>query len=215
MKGDSFAMGNPAPTALDSGIGLWFAYNSGNTTFRVGNPVGNVVRWDGSELLVRTGDLTIDNRGLTILNSVTSGGYTGARGVKWDVPGPCDPYLYAYGSRFDLAWVNAAGCPSSVNLSTVAGGVQQGAMPTLNADVAADSFISLEAPRILLRGANARPSSPRRRPDMSARSCEVNNAGAGGTLGQLHKIDGYLGAFQLGGCSWAFWGGVLVAFTCP
>jgi len=160
MKGDSFAMGNPAPTALDAGKGLWFANSGGplgvgTATFRVGDPAGNRVRWDGSDLIVKTGDLTIDNLGLTIVNTFGSG-YSGSRGVKWDLPGTCDPYVFGYGTSgnggvLDLGWTVVNNCSSRVRLFTSTFSTQSGSSLLLIHDYPAPSRSVLTASELVLK----------------------------------------------------------------
>lgn len=160
MKGDSFAMGNPAPTALDAGKGLWFANSGGplgvgTATFRVGDPAGNRVRWDGSDLIVKTGDLTIDNLGLTIVNTFGTG-YNGSRGVKWDLPGTCDPYVFGYGNTgnggaLDLGWTIVSNCRSRTNLFTSTFSSQNGAGLQLIHDYPALSRAILTGVELVLK----------------------------------------------------------------
>lgn len=48
----SFAIGSPVPSAYGTGTGIWMGKDAGVYKFRVGNPVGNRVTWDGSTLAV-------------------------------------------------------------------------------------------------------------------------------------------------------------------
>ena len=47
-------------TTYNNGIGWWLDYNAGTPRFRVGNPLGDRIQWDGSGLNVKSGLLTID-----------------------------------------------------------------------------------------------------------------------------------------------------------
>jgi hypothetical protein len=52
-------------TALDIGTGYWLSA-SGTPTFRVGNPSGNQLKWDGTNLTIGQGTLAIDSTGITL-----------------------------------------------------------------------------------------------------------------------------------------------------
>jgi hypothetical protein len=64
-----------AATALDTGTGL---YMSGGATplLRVGNPVGNRIRWDGSTLTIQSERLLINSTGVQLTATSTLGGDT-------------------------------------------------------------------------------------------------------------------------------------------
>jgi hypothetical protein len=48
----SLAIGQPLPSAYGTGTGVWMGNDSGTYKFRVGNPSGNRLTWDGSTLSV-------------------------------------------------------------------------------------------------------------------------------------------------------------------
>lgn len=53
-----FSMGNPAPTTYGSGIGLWQGKDAGVYKWRLGNPAGNRIEWDGTNLNI-VGTVTV------------------------------------------------------------------------------------------------------------------------------------------------------------
>jgi hypothetical protein len=63
----SIALGNPLPSAYGTGTGVWMGKDTGAYKFRVGNPAGNQLTWDGSALTV-TGTINA--------SSGTIGGFT-------------------------------------------------------------------------------------------------------------------------------------------
>lgn len=62
-SGPSFALGASLPTAYGTGTGVWMGKDSGTYKWRVGNPAGNRVQWDGSSLTV-----VGDGGGITNIN---------------------------------------------------------------------------------------------------------------------------------------------------
>lgn len=48
----SFAIGSPVPSSYGSGTGIWMGNDGGIYRFRVGNPAGNRMTWDGSTLQI-------------------------------------------------------------------------------------------------------------------------------------------------------------------
>lgn len=60
-------------SAFDTGVGYWLDYNAGTPRFRVGDPAGNRVSWDGTDLTLVSATVTIDDTGI----SVTPGGGSG------------------------------------------------------------------------------------------------------------------------------------------
>lgn len=69
-------------TALSTGAGLWIAAGSGTPTFRVGDPAGDYLQWDGSTITLKSQQLTIDSNGITIVPTST---YIGIRSYKFNV----------------------------------------------------------------------------------------------------------------------------------
>ena len=55
-----------AATTFAAGTGWWLDYNSGTPRFRVGNPSGDQIAWDGLNLSVRASNLTVDPNGVTV-----------------------------------------------------------------------------------------------------------------------------------------------------
>jgi hypothetical protein len=60
-----------AASALTTGTGIWLAANSGTPQFRIGNPAGNSLRWDGTTLELYSERLRITGNGLSILGDST------------------------------------------------------------------------------------------------------------------------------------------------
>jgi hypothetical protein len=69
----SIAIGQPLPSAYGTGTGVWAGNDSGTYKFRVGNPSGNRLTWDGSTLAI-----VGDGSGLTSINggNITTGTVT-------------------------------------------------------------------------------------------------------------------------------------------
>lgn len=53
-------------TAFTTTTGWWLDYNAGTPRFRIGNPSGNMVKWDGTDLTVVSANVTIDSTGITL-----------------------------------------------------------------------------------------------------------------------------------------------------
>jgi hypothetical protein len=53
-------------TALDTGAGVWLAANSGTPQFRIGNPSGNRIRWDGSNVTIAANNFTVDGSSVRV-----------------------------------------------------------------------------------------------------------------------------------------------------
>lgn len=68
----SFALGATLPTAYGTGTGIWMGKDSSTYKFRVGNPAGDRVTWDGTALAV-VGTLTATSG---TIGSFTIGGTT-------------------------------------------------------------------------------------------------------------------------------------------
>jgi hypothetical protein len=66
-------------TALNTGTGYFL---SGSATFRVGNPSGDYLRWDGTNMTVKSSNLTIDSNGVKLLPGSGTWGFSNAFG--WD-----------------------------------------------------------------------------------------------------------------------------------
>lgn len=72
-------------TAVDTGIGYWLAHNAGTPQFRIGNPAGNRVKWDGTDLTVVSANVVLDSTGLTVAYRSGSAAGTGY-GFQFDSP---------------------------------------------------------------------------------------------------------------------------------
>lgn len=60
-------------TAWDNGTGIWMDYNGGSPRFRVGETgSGEQISWDGGELTLISGPITIDGTGLTTTGSLSA-----------------------------------------------------------------------------------------------------------------------------------------------
>lgn len=71
-------------TALATGTGFWLDATS-TPTFRVGDPAGNQIKWDGTNVTVKAGNMQID--GSTIKIAVVDSGsvFDSSRGYTFDV----------------------------------------------------------------------------------------------------------------------------------
>ena len=57
-------------TAFGTGTGYWLGWNSGTPQMRVGHPSGNRLEWDGTNLKVVSGNVTIEpGQGITVLST--------------------------------------------------------------------------------------------------------------------------------------------------
>jgi hypothetical protein len=61
--GGHFASG---ASSFSAGTGIWLAYNGGTPQFRVGNPSGNLLSWDGTNAVMKAGNVTIDSSSIRI-----------------------------------------------------------------------------------------------------------------------------------------------------
>ena len=78
----SFALGNPVPTAYGTGTGIWMGKDT-SYKFRVGDPAGNRVTWDGTDLTVVSDTVSIDTTGITVVV-----------GTTFSVPDPSQSYRF-------------------------------------------------------------------------------------------------------------------------
>jgi cytoskeletal protein CcmA (bactofilin family) len=67
----SIALGSPVPSAYGTGVGVWTGKDSSVYKLRVGDPAGNRLAWDGTNLTLVSVNTTIDSTGITIVPSVT------------------------------------------------------------------------------------------------------------------------------------------------
>jgi hypothetical protein len=58
-------------TACATGTGWWLDYNAGTPQFCIGNPSGNLLKWDGTDLTLVSLNLTIGSSGVAITDSTT------------------------------------------------------------------------------------------------------------------------------------------------
>lgn len=61
-----FALGATLPTSIDTNSGIWLGEVGGVTQARFGDPAGNRIRWDGTNLKIVSQHLTIDENGVVI-----------------------------------------------------------------------------------------------------------------------------------------------------
>jgi len=63
-------------TAFGTGTGWWLDYNAGTPRFRIGNPSGQYLQWDGTNFVFvgAAGNFTVDSSGVTI-SAATGGAY--------------------------------------------------------------------------------------------------------------------------------------------
>lgn len=83
-------------TAFDTGTGYWMDYNAGTPRFRFGETgSGDLISWDGTTLVVRSGPITIDNNGLVVTDvelsstglTLNNGVESGTNRINWDASG--------------------------------------------------------------------------------------------------------------------------------
>lgn len=79
------AIRSGAATTIDAGTGLWIAAGAGTPQFRVGNPNGNQIKWDGTNLILTSANTTIDANGIRI-TPIDSAFYSSGRAYGWTVP---------------------------------------------------------------------------------------------------------------------------------
>ena len=65
---------SPGVLAFDIGTGYWLDAANTPPTFRVGNPLGNRFSWDGTNLTLGQGNVSIDANGITDASN---------RGTSW------------------------------------------------------------------------------------------------------------------------------------
>lgn len=76
----SFAMGNALPTGVATGTGIWMGLSSSVYKFRVGNPAGQQMLWDGTSLLI-TG--AIGGGSIDIGGDDTTSFHVDSAGAAW------------------------------------------------------------------------------------------------------------------------------------
>ncbi len=67
----SFALGSALPT-YGSGTGIWMGKDSGVYKFRVGNPSGNKVDWDDTNLTIVSQNITMNSAGVVVTDDPAS-----------------------------------------------------------------------------------------------------------------------------------------------
>jgi hypothetical protein len=90
--GQSGKIRSATATGFSTGTGYWLDYNAGSPQFRVGNPGGQRLSWDGSTLEVYSGSITINSGGISMAAG-TIGNPAGKRIAFGNVE------LYAIGSN--------------------------------------------------------------------------------------------------------------------
>ena len=75
-------------TSFTAGTGYWLDFNGGTPRLRVGNPAGNRIAWDGTDLTLVAGggNVTVDSTGIT-LAPTTSAGFQSGQSYKWTMVG--------------------------------------------------------------------------------------------------------------------------------
>lgn len=102
VSGESFAMGNPAPTGINNFPGLWMSYNGGAPQFRVGSNefdttvAGDRIRWDGANLQIVSSALTIDGNGVKVRVLPDTPGATATIGYRFTMTSGTVNGLFAY-----------------------------------------------------------------------------------------------------------------------
>ncbi len=215
MQGDSFAMGSPVPTALNTGTGLWFSrlddVGGPNATFRVGNPTGSVVRFDGATLLIREQGITWDSTGLTLLASPDFSG--SGRVIRWNttVSPTYGVRIMEYTPENALLIMRDQG---DINLAT---GFFIG--PSANLilrTTGAASTALLRGQQVSIESGSAAPVDFRMNvPIADATKPAANVIVRGGSPIQWLYLSGFSGTKSVGGCTMTFQTGILTASTCP
>lgn len=77
----SIALGNPLPTAYGTGIGIWMGKDT-VYKFRVGDPSGNRISWDNTNLTLVSENLTISSAGVAF--SAPPVGYGSTYGFRFN-----------------------------------------------------------------------------------------------------------------------------------
>ncbi len=72
-------------TAFGTGTGYWLAYNSGTPQFRVGTVSGNRIAWDGTNIEIKSANLTANSGGITLAPKTSGVGYDADTAYKWTV----------------------------------------------------------------------------------------------------------------------------------
>ncbi len=85
--GGSIASG---ATAYGTGTGLWTDYNAGTPRFRVGDPAGNQLAWDGTNLSLKSSTVQVNANGVMVTPATTGTVYLNPNG-------------YAFGPLADVA----------------------------------------------------------------------------------------------------------------
>lgn len=62
----SFALGSTLPSGYGTGTGIWMGKDSGTYKARFGNPSGDRLQWDGTNLKVVSSTVSIDTSGITV-----------------------------------------------------------------------------------------------------------------------------------------------------
>ena len=68
----SIALGSTLPTAYGTGTGIWMGKDSSVYKFRVGDPSGNRVAFDGTDVAITSGNFTVDASGVRLSSSPSS-----------------------------------------------------------------------------------------------------------------------------------------------
>lgn len=71
-----------AASAFGTGTGIWLAANSGTPQFRIGNPSGNRLSWDGTNIALTSANMTIDGSS-TRIGARNSAVYAAANGYNF------------------------------------------------------------------------------------------------------------------------------------
>lgn len=76
-------------TAFNTGTGYWLAHNAGSPQFRIGNPSGDRLSWNGTNLTLVSSSVTIDTNAISIAQpqfsagSLPDEGFQGAAGALY------------------------------------------------------------------------------------------------------------------------------------
>lgn len=158
----SIALGSTLPSAYGTGTGIWMGKDSSTYKFRVGDPSGNSLKWDGTNLVLASSTVTINSSGITVTDDSggsfsATHGYQFSSGISGSIYGV---YGRASGSLRDLGIINTttgttASASSTVQCSSNAGSASIVALATGSAASPASTFqITMTATTVFVMAAS-------------------------------------------------------------
>jgi hypothetical protein len=70
-------------SAFGTGTGWWLDYNGGTPRFRVGDPAGSQMSWDGSTATLKAGMVTIDSTGIALIPANTFSAWSSGNAYRF------------------------------------------------------------------------------------------------------------------------------------